>query len=435
MQRLCWLSFFFLIMSCGVDQRTSSLSASREARYLLATPENLSDEFWNAIKNPALQQDFLLQRQLGWTFWAEMLRPLPAASQKNFMVWQSWYGREDLQRIFRHLYENLGPEGRRERRELSPLAIQDGIRWNDELQYHDAAWDTRRFEEWFARFDTDEKKRSIPGLEKILFNQTALAFLLQNYQRLELCQKERQRQGSCEDLQWPERSVFLKTSWRRSEQGFLVERFPTEAGDLSQQWLQPQWTSAELYEPSTDESFAVRLPSGQKFHLTGLHASLRLEANWYWTSLWLGPDAAGDFASDQGERLNSPWKHYRLCSVYAWSEPLREQEIDDHWPSPLAHVAQLMVDQKLFNWCSNPYLEPGPNNHKTNCVGCHQYAGLNWIQKDFRQRLTNDFASLIQRSSGAGPADFVWSLYAGPEPLIQPLMDDIEFFDVYDPYQ
>ncbi|HET9236560.1 MAG TPA: hypothetical protein VFO10_04890 [Oligoflexus sp.] len=435
MRRLRCLPFFILIISCGFDQRTSRLAAGREARYLLATPENLSDGFWNAIKNPALPQDFLLQRQAGWDFWAEMLRPLHAASHPNFLVWQSWYGREDLQRIFRHLYENLGPAGRRERRELSPTVIQDGIRWNDELQFHDAGWDARRFEEWFARYDTDEKKRSIPGMQKILFNQTALTFLLQNYERLEICQKERQRQGTCEDLHWPERAVFLKTAWRRSEQGFLVERFPTAVDDLRQQWQEPQWTAGERYEPAADESFAVRLPSGQKFHLTGLHASLRLEANWYWTSLWLGPKGADDFASDQGDRLNASWKPYRLCSVYGWSEPLREQTMDDHWPQPLAKVAQLMVDQKLFNWCSNPYLEPGPNNHKTNCIGCHQYAGLNWTQQDFRQRLTDDFTSLVQRNSVHGPADFVWSLYAGPEPLIQPLMDDIEFFDVYDPYQ
>jgi hypothetical protein len=272
-------------------------------------------------------------------------------------------------------------------------------------------------------------------MQKILFNQTALSFLLQNYHGLEICQRERQRQGSCEDLQWPERAVFLKTSWRRSEQGFLVERFPTGANDLRQQWQEPQWTAGERYEPQEGESFAIRLPSGQKFHLTGLHASLRLEANWYWTSLWLGPTAGEDFASDQGEHLNSPWKHYRLCSVHGWSEPLREQVMDDQWPRPLADLAQLMVDQKLFNWCSNPYLEPGPHNHKTNCIGCHQYAGLNWTQQDFRQRLTEDFASLVQRSPLHGPADFVWSLYAGPEPLLQPLMDDIEFFDVYDPYQ
>jgi hypothetical protein len=222
MRRLFWLPFFILLISCGADQETSRLAASREARYLLATPENLSDEFWNAIKNPALDQDFLLQRQMGWSFWAEILRPLSGASRSNFMVWQSWYGREDLQRIFRYLYEGLGPLGRRERRELSPLLIEDGIRWNDELQFHASGWDGKRFEEWFARFDTDEKQRSIPGMEKILFNRNALTFLLQNYRRLEICQKERQRRGTCEELQWPERAVFLKTSWRRSEQGFLV---------------------------------------------------------------------------------------------------------------------------------------------------------------------------------------------------------------------
>jgi hypothetical protein len=435
MRRLWWLPFFAWVFGCGADQTTSRLAASREARYLLQAPEKLPDDFWMALKNPALGQDYLLQRQVGWSFWAEMLRLLPRASQSNFMVWQSWYSREDLQRIFRYLYEQLGAEGRRMRRPLSDADIQAGFLWNDQLQFKQAEWDTQRFEQWFASFDTDEKKRSIPGMQKILFNQVALNFILRNYRRLEICQKERQRQSPCEDLAWPEQAVFLKTSWRRSEQGFLVDRFATHAGALAQQWEKAQWTADGRYEPAAEESFAVRLPSGQKFHLTGLHASLRLDQNWYWTSLWLGQGATADLSSDQGETLGSPWNNYRLCSVDAWYEPLRDQMIDTNWPAPIAATARLLIDKKLYNWCSNPYLEPGPNNHKTNCTGCHQYAGFNWTQQDFRQRLTDDLRSLVDRSSEPGPADFVWSLYAGPEPLIQPLMDDIEFFDVYDPYQ
>lgn len=435
MCRLWWLPFFILMLSCGADQGTSRLAASREARYLLQTPEKLSDRFWNGIKNPTMGEDFLLQRQVGWDFWAEMLRLLPGAPQRNFMVWQGWYSREDFQRIFRHLYQDLGPTGRRERRSFSSAAIRESLLWNDQRQFQHPDWDEQRFQEWFASFDTDEKKRSIPGMQKILFNQVVMDFLLLNYRSLEICQKQRQRQGQCEALAWPEKSVFLKTSWRRSEQGFLVDTFATDANALNQQWEKAQWTADGSYEPAPDDSFALRLPSGQKFHLTGLHASLRLEQTWYWTSLWLGQGAAGDLSSDQTETLGTLWKNYRLCSVDDWHEPLRDQIIDANWPEPLAGIARILVDKKIYNWCSNPYLEPGPNNHKTNCIGCHQYAGLNWTQQDFRKRLTDDLWSLIHRSSQPGPADYVWSLFAGPEPLIQPLMDDIEFFDVYDPYQ
>ncbi len=435
MRRLWSLPFVTLVFSCGADHNTSSLTASREARFLLQTPESLPQQFWNGIKNPKLGQDFLLQRQIGWTFWAEMLRLLPGSSQKNFMVWQSWYSREDLQRIFRHLYEDLGVKGRRERQMFSQAAIRESLLWNDQRQFQEPDWDAQRFEQWFSSFDTDEKKRSIPGMQKILFNQVVMKFLLKNYHKLEICQKQRQNQGSCEPLAWPEEAVFLKTSWRRSEQGFQVETFATHADAMAQQWDKAQWTAGGSFEPGSQETLAMRLPSGQKFHLTGLHASLRLEQHWYWTSLWLGQGVDEDLASDQADLLSTPWNHYRLCSVDAWNEPLREQPIQDSWPASLAAVARLMINRDLYNWCSNPYLEPGPNNQKTNCVGCHQYAGLNWTQQDFRKRLTHDLMSLIERSPQSGPADFVWSLFAGPEPLIQPLIDDIEFFDVYDPYQ
>lgn len=435
MRTLGMLPFFGLVFSCGADRSESRLAASREARYLLQTPEDLPDRFWTEIDTAQLGQDFLLQRRLGWNFWAEMLRLLPGSPSGIFMVWQTWYSREDLQRIFRHLYENLGVSGRRQRRPFTADAIGEAVLWHDRMQYQEPGWDPRRFEQWLATFDTDEKRKAIPGMQKILFNQEAMTFLLQNYHRLEICQKQRQMQKECEALAWPERAVFLKTSWRRSESGFFVDIFTTDAESLAKQWQKSQWTPDASYEPGPQQSFALRLPSGQKFHLTGLHASLRLNQQWFWTSLWLGQEAGQELAVDQPESLLWPWKNYRLCSVDGWQEPLRQQRIDSGWPEPLANFARLLVAEGSWNWCSNPYLEPGPNNHKTNCTGCHQYAGLNWTQQEFTRRLTSDLPSLIKPSDRQGSADFVWSLFVGPEPLVQPLMDDMEYFDVYDPYQ
>jgi hypothetical protein len=436
MSRLRWLPFFILVSSCSAAPSRSQLKTSREARYLLQSPANLPPEFWQEMDDPQRGSDFLVQRQLGWNFWSRMLRGLPSQGRsQTFMSWQTWYSREDLQRAFRYLYERLGTKGRRERLSFTTSEIKNALLWNDQLQFQEPDWNTQRFEAWLATFDSEEKQRSIPGMQKILFNQEVMHFLLQNYQSLEICQKQRQRQEDCEALAWPERAVFLKTSWRRSEQGFLVEQFATDATSLNRQWQNAQWLADENVEPAAEESFALRLPTGQKFHLTGMHASLRLQEHWYWTSLWLGAGAGQELAADQPADWKDPWTHYRLCSVDGWQEPLRTQTIPGHWPQPIADVSLAMVDHGLFNWCSNPYLEPGPNNHKTNCTGCHQYAGLNWNQQDFRQRLTDDFWSLFHRSGQPGPADFVWSLFVGPEPLIQPLMDTIEFFDVYDPYQ
>ncbi len=435
MRSLVLLPFLFLISSCGADHSESRLAAGREARYLLQTPENLPVGFWNDIDGTKLSQDFLQQRRVGWSFWTEMLRPLPGLSQKNFMVWQTWYGREDLQRIFRHLYENLTPAERRSRLAFSGAKIREALLWNDHQQFEQPDWNTARFEQWLAAFDTDEKQRSIPGMQKILFNQEVMQFILEHYQRLEICQKERQKQKECESLSWPEHAVFLKTSWRRSENGFRVDSFATDTEALARQWQKAQWTPDGSMEPEAQQSFALRLPSGQKFHLTGLHASLHQRHQWFWTSLWLGPGAGEELAVDQPETWSAPWKNYRLCAVDGWHEPLRQQTVDAGWPQPLAAFAHLLVDTGHWNWCSNPYLEPGPNNHKTNCTGCHQHAGRTWTQHEFRQRLTDNLTSLIVRSPEPGSADFVWSLFAGPEPLIQPLMDDIEFFDVYDPYQ
>lgn len=422
------LGFILFINGCGDPSSSSRLAASREARALLHTPIELPASFWNGIDRTRLSQDFLEQRQTAWNFWSQML------GNQSFMVWQTWYSREDLQRIFLHLYQNLGPALRLQRQVFPAAQVEAALLWNNQGQFEQSDWDQNRFMKWLSAFDSDEKKRSIPGMQKILFNREALVFILQNYPALEVCQKKRQKQETCESLAWPDHAVFIKTSWRRSEDGFAVERFATDPLSLVEQWQGSSWKVSASGEPAATETFALRTTAGQKFHLVGMHASLRIEGEWFWTSLWNGPTPLEDLAADQPAAFTAPWTHYRLCSLYGWSRPLLKQTIGPDWPPAIAGLAQSIQGHATADWCSNPYLELGTNNHKTNCIGCHQFAGNTWTRADFTRRLTSTPDELISRSPLPGSADFVWSLFAGPEPLIQPLMDSIEYFDVYDPY-
>ena len=409
--------------------------SSREARYLLQSPEELPQSFWNSIQSQELIHDFPYQRRMAWDLWTHLLAPAPQRVAHPFLIWQTWYSREDLQRIFRYLYERLSRKDRWDRRLFTPLEIQQGLDWNDRSQFQDSGWSTSRFDRWLSTFDTDEKQKSIPGMQKILFNRTAMTFILEQYPALEQCYRQRQSLKICSDLSLPDQSVFLKTAWRRSEDGFTLEFFPTDVDSLRQQWQEEHWTADSKGEPQFDETFAIRTQSGLKFHLVAMHATLKVAGQWFWSSIWLGRDPAKDFSAEQPEQWLKPWISYRMCSVYGLHAPLREQSIESSWPADLIRIAQELQTLAEPNWCSNPYLEPGINNQKTNCSGCHQFAGLNWNQQEFKRRLTTDLPSLIQPSPVNGPSDFIWSLFVGPEPLIFPIMDSLEYFDVYDPYQ
>src|SRR5262245_30190199 len=94
------LPLIFFLGACGAAPMSSKLAASKESRYLLQTPTELSSDFWDKARSESLPLDYLEQRQLGWNFWSEVLRPVG-----QFFVWQTWYSREDLQRVFQKLYE------------------------------------------------------------------------------------------------------------------------------------------------------------------------------------------------------------------------------------------------------------------------------------------------------------------------------------------
>jgi mono/diheme cytochrome c family protein len=68
-----------------------------------------------------------------------------------------------------------------------------------------------------------------------------------------------------------------------------------------------------------------------------------------WITLWWSKDPDPD-------GLPGRWAHYKMCIVTAY------QETDPSLPAG-------------STFCSNPYLETGPRNVQTNCIGCHQHGG------------------------------------------------------------
>ncbi len=423
-----------LCLSCG-DENKSQLSFATHASTFDQAPIELQDSLWQSASVDTLTRDFYEQRQMGWRLWADLLRTIPSRQTPNLMVWQSWYGIEDLKIIFRHLYERLGRVGRHERRAFTETEIMEALQWNSLDSSSKALPAQQRWERWLDGLDLDEKRSTVGSMEKILFNKEALLFIVRNYQRLELCAREKQAGRDCLSLSWPVHTVFLKTAWRRSEEGFLVDSFATDAKALAMQWGKPQWTRDEAYEPLADQSYFIRSRTGQKFHLVGLHASAKFDERWFWTSFWLGKDPQQDYASDQPQDWSSPWQNYRQCSIFDWSQPLREQDIDPQWPKPIGELAEKLKLLNPAHWCSNPYLEVGVNNQKTQCIGCHQYAGFDWSGKELNRRLQDNLPSLLAPGEQQGPTDAIWSLFSGPSPLIFAVLDSIDYFDVYDPYQ
>jgi len=86
-------------------------------------------------------------------------------------------------------------------------------------------------------------------------------------------------------------------------------------------------------------------------------------------------------------------------------------------------------------WCSNPYIEMGLGNARTNCIGCHQHAGMDINPDDTFSfhKATND-KELDERNAAKDarnnklyphggrsrvranfPGEYLWSFSDGPD--------------------
>jgi hypothetical protein len=59
-------------------------------------------------------------------------------------------------------------------------------------------------------------------------------------------------------------------------------------------------------------------------------------------------------------------------------------------------------------WCSNPYVEEGPHNAASNCIGCHQHGGtpIAPLQTLFDEETYPQGGSALVRNNF--PSDYLW---------------------------
>lgn len=411
---------FSLCLACGREPSASELSTSREARAYLGPAREIPEPLLAAIDPERFARDLPYQREVSWSIWASLFQG------PDIAAWRTWYAVEDLQRIFRRLYEGLGKSGRAQRQPFSSQELKAAIRWHDTEQFQAPDWDRNRWERWLEQYSAPDLERSLPGMNKIVMNRAALVYILSHYETLVRCWRER---ASCQLPPLPESSAFIKTAWRRSGDGFSVPLYQTS--ELGAQLAAPGWTSEGSTVPEADAAYSMRTLSAQTFHLVGMHFMIKTQERWAWSSLWLGEGSGGDLGADRPESF--PYSAYRLCALGSLSDDWRGRD-SASWDPSLQSWQSALNAASLPNWCSNPYLELGAGNQKTNCAGCHQHAGLAWNNQEFIKRLKEDLPLLLEAQGPAGPSDQVWSLLAGPSPLAALIADIIDYFDVYDPY-
>jgi hypothetical protein len=456
------LRFFCLvpiIVAChesGSDPSTPK--ASPESRLILGRPAPFLGQKLSDVDAQSLRTSIELRRQFAWNTVATTLASVSihpgavnssAPALLNIPSFETWYGREDFERLFRKLYGDFTADQRRRRDAFSRQSVDAVEDWNVTQVRSLPSWSESRIREFAGQISDEQHANNLAGIGRTRYSSETARHLLSNYKNIEECFKNPDRpippdhdpknRSTCFSSEFPETAAIAKASWRRGDFGLQIPIFDTSAaalehrlsdGDFS--WDVPDRTAL----PDTSKMLSMVTPQGAHFHMAALHLVTKQLRDWMWITLWYSDNPDTDFGEDRPAFMNqadSPWRNYKMCVVVAYDEVAKiDAEFTGRHPSLAAALTTVNEKSDGASWCSNPYLEMGHRNQQTNCIGCHQHAGTS-VDPD--KILTDETAFQNRgrtRIRESFPSDYVWSLNKRPENLGELISERIKFHALID---
>jgi hypothetical protein len=176
---------------------TARGAATVEDRKIIGGAATYDADLGLAARDDELKTSIAARRQAAWNAIAKVLRPVPLAEpmlaaalggQPSAPAWHTWFARDDFDRVFKKLYRDLGPAGRRARAPLDAATIDAGFDWNthalDELTVD---WPLSRYLAYLAAIDTPDKAQGIGGANRVGYSPGAMRQLIHSYTNQYAC--------------------------------------------------------------------------------------------------------------------------------------------------------------------------------------------------------------------------------------------------------
>jgi mono/diheme cytochrome c family protein len=436
-----------------------------------------------------------VRRQVAWDIVKRTLDPVPllgladaAASNETVVLangqvpkvprYQTWYGVDDFKRMFRRLFSNLSPEDRAKRTPFTDQSLDEVEQWNAKAAERSNRWPLQRFLDYVnelgeckagvsdadcARSLQSKFSGAAAGNSRITYSPGTMRHLLKNYGAILKCLKtldtvtmntppadEDQNFSYCFEQEFPVNAVLVKAHWMRADFGRIMPAFDTTADALEKVvgfGATGDWADGDRdVDPSPNEILTIRLKNTDSYRLAGLHIMTKELRHWVWITLWWSDTPDSDFGADRPADVRSTldpvWSNYKMSVVVDYDE--RDPDVAQWFPEHPSLAAALKVVNDGFSWSSNPYIEHGRGNAKTNCIGCHQHGGITMgpdlngdSQPDpFDLDLVID-SEILFPSNGRikqrtlFPADYLWSTQR-VDKLSQVVVSEVGNFDNYD---
>lgn len=427
---------------CALGQGRAALSVVD--RSLVGEPAAYPADPGLEASFSALVSSQRARREVAWQIVRRVLAPspLPAAlgafDEPSLPAWQTWHAKDDLTRIFRHVYPELTPSERSLRAPFAPGALDAAQLWNDGALSEYPDWTEQRLAAYQAAIGDQSTLAGLGGIYRVSYAPDASRRLLDSYPEVLGCRDSPPGEApldpaaegcglapspppACLSGAFPVGASIVKASWRRAGIGTPLPVYDTSAAALERRlspdgklsWAEPDGQA----DPGPEDIYTLRLPNGNVFRLAALHIMTKELDHWFWTTLWWSAEPGADFGADRPSGSSSPWDHYKLCSVVAFDEgdPDPSGGFADDLPSLGDSLAATHGGEGGRTWCSNPYLEEGDGNAASNCVGCHQHAGTGLRSEDIladAERFPDHGRRLVR---AAFASDYVFGVSVGDD--------------------
>jgi hypothetical protein len=241
------------------------------------------------------------------------------------------------------------------------------------------------------------------------------------------------RKPTCLNNEMPRDAVLIKADWRRAQFGESIPVFdtagPRMAARMSAAGNQDWGPGDGQANPSINDAYTVTLPNNNTFRLAALHIMTKELDHWVWITLWWSGTPNSDFGQDRPgsvAALPGPWKNYKMCVAtdYVEGDPDPRGGAAGSLGDALAAVYR---GHNSPTWCSNPYIEAGPLNANTNCIGCHQHGGTMLSAESILQKFSSAGSTRVRNNFFT---DYLWSVRGGGgEDITAVIKSEVDFWD------
>lgn len=366
---------------------------------------------------------------------------------------RTWYQRDDVERMFAKLYEDLGKDARKARKAPTAAQIDAVLDWNAKDR---GSWGDVDFESRLKQIDTKAALQGLGGNARVSYSTGLVKHVMKNWPSLTKCGRgeftdaptaEPTRPDNfapCLDAELPKDAALVKAAWLRADFDMKVPVRPTDATALKTRFGgnvdDGGWGKgdpANEIAPPADQIYTVKMTDGSTFRMPAMHLVTKELREWLWITIWYSPDPNTDFGADRPAeiaKLGGPWKNYKMCVVTGYDE--KDPDPTGGFPRGAGSLGDALAavykGVGAPTWCSNQYIERGSHNAQTNCIGCHQHAGTGLHSEDVLgdpARFPEIGKKKIRKNF---PTDYVFAALQPPESIAGLMQSQVDHYDTID---